>query len=336
MRVVVFGDERRIGALEADRVVDLSESFAAHLADSGHQTQPEGAERVPPSLREFIERGSGGLADAERALARGRSAEPGERGPAGRPLVHPLAEVVLAAPWPGRRIACAGGNYGDHLAAMVANLEGESEPETVGETARAARDAGQWGFWKVTHEVAGPGGGVPLPRRTRRFDYEGEVAIVLGSVCKDVDAADVASKVCGFTLLNDWSIRDGLGPPRLMSYNLAKNFDGCVSMGPCLVMGEGDFANVDVRLRVNGELRQSFNTSAMIFSFGEIVAELSRDFTLLPGDVISGGTAAGTAADSSKRLSDGTLAPERFLKVGDTVELSSPQVGTLVNRIVEG
>jgi 2-keto-4-pentenoate hydratase/2-oxohepta-3-ene-1,7-dioic acid hydratase in catechol pathway len=73
----------------------------------------------------------------------------------------------------------------------------------------------------------------------------------------------------------------------------------------------------------------------MIFSFDEIVENLSRDLTLLPGDVIAGGTAAGTAADTTKRNADGIWEDTtRFLKIGDVVQLSSPQVGTLINQIV--
>jgi acylpyruvate hydrolase len=80
---------------------------------------------------------------------------------------------------------------------------------------------------------------------------------------------------------------------------------------------------------VNGEQRQRFNTRDMVFSFWEYIEYLSRDLTLYPGDIISGGTAAGTAADSSPRLADGQLAPERFLKPGDVVEIDSPAIGTL-------
>jgi acylpyruvate hydrolase len=85
---------------------------------------------------------------------------------------------------------------------------------------------------------------------------------------------------------------------------------------------------------VNGERRQSFNTRDMVFSFGEYLEHLSRDFTLYPGDIISGGTAAGTAADSSELLPDGSSAPERFLKPGDLVEMSSPSIGSLRTRVV--
>jgi 2-keto-4-pentenoate hydratase/2-oxohepta-3-ene-1,7-dioic acid hydratase in catechol pathway len=85
---------------------------------------------------------------------------------------------------------------------------------------------------------------------------------------------------------------------------------------------------------INGERRQQYNTRDMMVSFAEYLQYLTTDLTLYPGDVISGGTAKGTAADSSARLPDGTAAPERFLKTGDVVEHRSPVVGTLSARIV--
>jgi 2-keto-4-pentenoate hydratase/2-oxohepta-3-ene-1,7-dioic acid hydratase in catechol pathway len=334
MKIVVFGEERRVGALEPGGVVDLSEAYAAVARDSHEDVEnDQGAPRVSDRLRTFIEGGQQTLDDARRALSAAAAMSTGEVGPTGRSVVHGLDTVALHAPWPGGRIACAGGNYADHLARMLANLEGGT-PRSLKDTAADARASGQWGFWKIVDEVAGPFDPIPKPRRTQRFDYEGEVAIVLGRTGKDISPDDAASYIWGVTLVNDWSIRDGLGLARPMSYNLAKNFDGCVSIGPCIVVDE-DARDVDVTLRVNGELRQSFNSSAMIFSFGEILAEISRDLTLRPGDLISGGTAAGTAADASKRDSNGTPLPDLFLEPGDVVELSSPQIGALTNSIIE-
>lgn len=335
MKIVVFGDERRLGALADGRVVDLNEAFRTWARDRGEEAEADGGRtRVPSDLCRFIEGGAAALVDAEQALAASSALDPGHRGPSGRPIVHDEGAVRLHAPWPGRRIACAGGNYPDHLARMLARTEGAAVTD-LEETARRAREAGQWGFWKVVDEVAGPGDAVPKPRRAKLFDYEGEVAVILGARAKDVTAPDVEQMIWGVTLLNDWSIRSGMGRPRPMSYNLAKNFDGCVSMGPAIVVGELGAADVDVELRVNGELRQSFNSASMIFSFGEIVEELSRDLTLLPGDVVSGGTAAGTAADATEPSAGGEISLELFLKPGDVVELSSPGIGSMTNHIVE-
>ena len=105
-------------------------------------------------------------------------------------------------------------------------------------------------------------------------------------------------------------------------------------MGPCIVVGELDHRNVNVETRINGEARQSYNTQEMIWPFGDVLEYLSQDFTFVPGDVIAGGTSAGTAADMSRRQTEGAKAPNLFLKIGDVVELSSPQIGKLSNRIV--
>ena len=114
---------------------------------------------------------------------------------------------------------------------------------------------------------------------------------------------------------------------------MAKNFDQSCLLGPCIVVGELDPANIDVETWVNGERRQQFSTRDMVFSFWEYIEYLSRDLTLYPGDIISGGTTAGTAADSSPRMADGQRAPERFLKPGDVVQIRSASIGVLEARI---
>jgi acylpyruvate hydrolase len=241
--------------------------------------------------------------------------------------------LKLHAPWPERRIACVGGNYAAHLAGMWANRLGKTDV-TLEQITEEARKTGQWGFWKVPTEVAGPNDMIPFPKRVTYFDYEGEVAIIIGKRDKNVSAAKIRDYVWGVTLFHDWSIRDGGGTERIVSYNLQKNFDGAVSMGPCIVVGELDHQNVDAETRVNGVVRQSYNTQEMIWSFGEVLEYLSQDFTFVPGDVIAGGTSAGTAADKSRRGPDGKRPLDLFLKVGDVVEVSSSKIGALSNKIV--
>jgi 2-keto-4-pentenoate hydratase/2-oxohepta-3-ene-1,7-dioic acid hydratase in catechol pathway len=120
----------------------------------------------------------------------------------------------------------------------------------------------------------------------------------------------------------------------VVSYNLQKNFDGAVSMGPCIAVGETDHQDVDAETRVNGVVRQRYSTREMIWSFAEVLEYLSQDFTFVPGDVIAGGTSAGTAADKSRRGPDGKRPLDLFLKIGDTVEVSSSKIGALSNKIV--
>ena len=200
-----------------------------------------------------------------------------------------------------------------------------------------AKEGGQWGFWKVPDTVAATNDEIPFPKRARYLDYEGEPAIILGKRGKDIPAEHIDEYVWGITLFHDWSIRDrrSAAPVPGVSYNLNKNFDRSTSMGPCIVVGELDHRNIDVETRVNGEVRQRYNTREMIWPFGEILEYLSQDFTFVPGDVIAAGTSAGTAADRTRLRPDGTRPLDFFLKVGDMVEVSSPQIGTLLNRIVQ-
>jgi 2-keto-4-pentenoate hydratase/2-oxohepta-3-ene-1,7-dioic acid hydratase in catechol pathway len=303
MNIVIFGEQRRVGAISGDRIVDLN------------ATDPS----LPPTLLAFIEAGDEALQRAAAAIAHPK-------------VTHAANAVKLHAPWPGRRIACVGGNFADHLVGMDRNTRGIAD-STIENTLARAREMGHWGFWKVPLEAAGPGDEIPYPQSTQRLDYEGELAIVIGKRGKRIPKDRIAEYVWGVTLLNDYSIRDGRFIQRGISYNLWKNFDGSTAIGPCIVTGELDPANVDVETYVNGERRQRYNTRDMIFSFGEVLEFLSTDITFAPGDLISGGTAAGTAADSSKIRPDKTFPPERFLKPGDTVTVASPQIGSLENRI---
>lgn len=307
MKLVVFGPERRLGALRGDGFVDL------------HETDPA----IPASLESFIETGESGIVAAKAAVAAGS--------------VIPLHGTKLHAPHVrGARICCAGGNFADHTAAMAAKRTDMKQfPTDLAEIAREMRKRGIWGFWKLGRDAAGPDENIPYPSHAARLDYEGELGIILGKTLKDAKPADLRDAVWGVTLFDDVSIRDvpepAAGP---LNFALQKNFDGSFAIGPCIVVGEDlDWENTAVETLVNGEVRQSFNTRDMVVKFGEYLEFVTRDFTLHPGDMITSGTAAGTAADSSAFV-DGKFAPERFLKVGDVVEVRSPAVGSLRNTVV--
>ena len=337
MKIVVFGPERRTGVLRGEDVVDISLAYAKCLLeknDEGRAVEVAAAE-APAELGAFIEGGARSLDNAETALAY-LFDEAGDReGPGGARLVHQAGEVTLHAPRArGARVACAGGNFADHAEAMAkrAVQRGQAH-ELQGDGREAIRNMGIWGFWKVDRESLGPGGVIPYPARATRLDYEGELAIVLGKPGKNIRAEDVVDYIWGVTLLGDWSVR--LAPePGPMKFAMQKNFDGCCSIGPCIAVGETDPFDTEVETYVNGERRQRYSSKDMVFSFGEYLEYLSRDFTLYPGDMISGGTAAGTAADSAPLLDDGTPDNAYFLNPGDTVEIRSPSIGVLGARVV--
>jgi 2-keto-4-pentenoate hydratase/2-oxohepta-3-ene-1,7-dioic acid hydratase in catechol pathway len=300
MRIIVFGPERRVGALVGDNVLDLN------AADS----------EVPSSLLAFIEGGDALLQRAQRAVDQAHSA-PDE-------ALQPIGSVKLRAPWPGRRAMMAGSNIGTHISGSAGSLD---------EAIRKQREIGQRGFWKVHLEPVDPDEPIAKPKRTQYLDYEGEPVVIIGKQVKDARAADIRDLVWGVTLSNDLCIRDEGGNPGAR-FAFDKNFDGSFTLGPSIVIGEVDFEDLPIETRVNGELRQTFTSKDMIFSFGEMLELGTRDFTFYPGDIISGGTGGGTALDSSPRGHDGKQSTERFLKPGDIVEVSSPLIGTLRHRIV--
>lgn len=335
MKIVVFGPDRRTGALHDGNVVDLSYATAKYLREKQGETSPrEMAEALVPSdLARLIEGGARAIETAQKALDHLFGQAQDKLGPRGERLVAPASEVKLHAPRPkDARIACAGGNFADHAAAMAVKMR---RKPYEGDAYQEIRKGGFWGFWKLGREIVGPEGELVYPERCNRLDYEGEIAVVLGKRGVDLKPGQLKDYVWGVTMLADWSIR----APReasggSLNFAFPKNFDSSTSMGPCIAVGECDPTNTDLETLVNGERRQRYNTKDMVFTFGEYLEYLSRDFTLYPGDIISGGTAAGTAADSSELLPDNSSAPERFLKPGDVVEMKSPVIGSLRTRVV--
>src|SRR5262245_26385553 len=339
MKIVVFGPTRRVGAIHDGRlIVDLSLAHAKLLRerDGERHAVDLAAVHVPADLSWFIERGDAALDAARRSIEHLFQNAHDKLGPQGETIVHPIETVRLHAPRPnGARIACAGGNYADHHLAMAQRRPGgrqEAAELSLQGVADSIRKTGFWGFWKVDRTCLGPDDELSYPARAKYLDYEGEAAIVIGRQGKNIRGEDWKSYVWGVTLLCDWSIRQAPETGRL-NFSMAKNFDGSCSLGPCILVG-ADPANIDVTTDVRAERRQTFNTRDMVFSFGECLAFLSRDLTLYSGDIVSGGTGAGTAQDSSPLIGDGVVAPERFLKVGDVVEVGSPQIGVLRNKVV--
>lgn len=313
MKIVVYGPEKRTGVLTEDQIVDIAGAVAK---------QGGGDAAALSDLQTLIEGGQAALDTVQKAVD--------NLGEAGDDILFNPAHVTLHAPRvAGGRVACAGGNFAEHALAMAQRRveRGEANP-IQGDPTNYVRDRGFWGFWKVDRESLGHDGTVPYPARASRLDYEGEVAVVLGKQGKNLKAGQIDEYVWGVTLLGDWSIRmSPEGGP--LKFGMQKNFDNSCSIGPCIVVGEVDPLKVDLQTLVNGDLRQKFSSGDMAFKYGEYLEYLSQDFTFYPGDMISGGTGAGTAADSSQTGDDGKPLPDRFLKPGDVVDITAPQIGTL-------
>jgi 2-keto-4-pentenoate hydratase/2-oxohepta-3-ene-1,7-dioic acid hydratase in catechol pathway len=228
----------------------------------------------------------------------------------------------------------AGANYADHLFDM---MRAQDPSVTMEQVKQRSRERGIGGFWKLPALVADPDADIPYPAKTRWLDYEGEVAVVFGKRVRDARASDLADCIWGYTLQNDWSARDQRdNVVGTLSMNLMKNWDSSVSIGPVISVREiKDPQDIPFQTVVNGEARQTGNTRDMTFSFAEYLEYVTRDITFQPGDMIAAGTCKGTAMDSTPRVEGGGFASDKlFLKAGDVVEVSSPLIGTLRNRIV--
>ena len=328
MRIVVFGAQRRVGLLDGDSVVDVNNAVAAHFATTmGQAAATAKAEFLaPPDLARFIAAG-------DDALELARTAARHVKGSSDGSVVLPASLAKLHAPWAGRRMFCAAANYGQHVADGQTNY---GRPMTREQVEKEFRSRDPEGFTKLPAEFMGPEDAIAYPGRTTQMDYEGELAVVIGAQGRDIPLDRAKDHIWGLTLANDFSDRDGTQETKFpASFNLMKTFDDCASLGPCILIDGSDPQDFDITLEVNGEVRQNYNTNEMIHSFAEYISYLSKDLTLMPGDVILGGTGTGTAADQSKRTADGTpVNLDLFLSVGDVVEVKSAKIGLLRNRIV--
>ncbi len=217
------------------------------------------------------------------------------------------AEILAPVPRPGKVLAI-GLNYRDH-----AEESGQPIPQRPVV------------FAKMPTCITGPGKPVYVPRVSRAVDWEAELCFVIGQTARYVAAADASGYVAGYCAGNDISVRDWqFHSPTWM---MGKSFDTHGPIGPWLVTpDEVDTANLDIRLFVNGEQKQSSNTNQLIFGVGEIIEYLSAGFTLEPGDVVFTGTPAGVGASRK---------PPEFLRPGDTVRVEIDGLGVLENPVVE-
>lgn len=210
----------------------------------------------------------------------------------------PIADAVILAPViPRSKIVCVGKNYHDHAAEMG----GEAPEEPLL-------------FLKPNTAVIGPGDTIVRPAISEQTEYEGELAVVIGKVAKNVSAADALDYVLGYTIGNDVTARDLQRKDG--QWARAKGFDTFCPLGPT-INTDFDPSEATIETRVNGGVRQKAPLTDMIHSVEEIIAYASAVFTLLPGDVILTGTPAGV----------GTFA------AGDTVEVEITGLGILRSAV---
>lgn len=222
-----------------------------------------------------------------------------------------LSDVTLLAPIerPGKYLAI-GMNYGKHL----------EEADRLG----VARSAHQVWFNKQTSCISGPYDDID-PGVTEKLDYEVELGAVIGKTAKKVSEGDALDHVFGYLVANDVSARDWQF--HSSTFTMGKSFDTHGPIGPWIVTADEvpDPQALDLRCIVNGEVRQSNNTSNMIHSLRQQIAYLSTAFTLDPGDLIATGTPEGVGVG---------MEPQQFLQPGDVVRCEIDGIGAIENRVV--
>jgi len=338
LKLVVFGPNKLGAILAEGDILDLNLAYAAYLSTKKVSRPYAHANAVLPSdLQCFLEEGDPARAAAIEAVGYAeKNLEKGFIGPKGEKIVLKPGEANIRAPLPSlaSRIACAGANFYDHAAGaeIVRGVK-----ITVDDIKREV-EAGKrppWGFWKFARNVAGPDEPVVYPAKTQRLDYEAEVAIVFGRKGKDISEKDAMDYIFGYTILNDFSLRDVR--EQQGSFAWGKNFDTSVGLGPCIVTKDEipDPYILEIQLRINGQTRQNGSMKDMIRKYPFWISHLTRDFTFYPGDIISGGTCAGTAMDTTPRDAEGKTSPEKFLKPGDTIEATIKKIGSLKNYVIK-
>jgi 2-keto-4-pentenoate hydratase/2-oxohepta-3-ene-1,7-dioic acid hydratase in catechol pathway len=226
-----------------------------------------------------------------------------------------LADVTLEAPVrPARNVFCVGRNYLEH-AREGARISGRELKLPNVPTF----------FTKAPTAIAGPDATLRLEARlSSEYDFEAELAVVIGARCKDVAESEALRVVFGYTALNDVTARN-LQREHGQWFK-GKSLDDACPIGPWIVSPEaiGDPQSLQIVFRRNGVEKQRSSTAAMIFSIPRLIAQLSRGMTLLPGDIIATGTPEGVGFART---------PPEFLADGDVMEVEIENIGILRNTV---
>ena len=252
-----------------------------------------------------------GATDLRAALEAGTDLDAAARAALATGTRLPLAAQTFAplVPEPGK-IICLGLNYFDH-----AKEGGRTEKPTY-----------PWFFFRGKSSLVAHGQPGIAPKASTKFDYEAELAVVIGrTVPRHVQRGDALQYVLGYSCFNDMSVRDF--QKRTPQWTIGKNFDGTGGFGPVLVTADElppGATGLRIQSRLNGQVMQDANTTDMIFAVDETIALLAECLTLEPGDAIIMGTPAGVGQART---------PPVWMQAGDVIEIEIERIGVLRNPI---
>ena len=279
----------KIGAVKNDKIIDFYSS------------------NLPNDMINFINLGDDGLKQASKIIDLSKT-------------IYSYDEINVKAPISvPNKILAVGLNYKKHIDEAKEVTEHHSENVELQEQFPNI-------FNKQNSSVNDPYGDVHRPNASDWLDYEGELGIIIGKECRHVTYENAISCIYGFTIVNDFSVRDWQfrGPPHTLT--MGKSWDTHCPFGPYIVTSDEieDPHNLVLKTYVNDEERQNSNTSLMIYDCFTLIEYLSTAFTLMPGDLIATGTPEGVA-----------LTTQNWLKPGDNVKVEIDKLGFIQNNIIQ-
>ena len=280
---------KRIGAIKNNTVIDFSSSD------------------LPKDMINFIKLGSTGLDIANDVIENQKNA-------------HAIDDVILKAPIDKpNKILAVGLNYKKHIDEAKELKDHHSNDVQL-------QDQFPNIFNKQNSSVNDPFGDVHRPNASDWLDYEGELGFIIGKECRHVSYENAKNCIYGYTVVNDFSIRDWQfrGPPHTMT--MGKSWDTHCPFGPYIVTSDeiDDPHNLTLKTFVNDEERQNTNTNLMIYDCYTLIEYLTTAFTLEPGDLIPTGTPEGSAVTT-----------QNWLKPGDKVKVEIEGLGYIENNIIQ-
>lgn len=317
MKLATFetGGKQRIGVVDTQKkeILDLAAASGGNPAFA--------------DMLALINAGASGLAEAKKLAGEWK-----------KDAVVPLEGTKLLAPIPVPPQMRDASVYATHVKNAPRGMQRYLARKSQGEEAAAKIQAEpdvppvyrQLPVYYITNRfsVVGPDTTIQWPRYSELMDFELEFGVYIGKPAKNVSAANAKDYIFGYTIFNDFSARDQqviemqgrLGPTK------GKSFDMGNAMGPWIVTPDelGDPERMNVEVRVNGEVWAKNSTADMLHNFEKMIEHISRDETLYPGEFIGSGTVGNCCG----------LEQDRFLKNGDTIELSIDKIGTLRNKVV--
>ena len=313
-----FNGEPRVGIADGKEIWDLRTLYSCYLFETEHAPNHRALAElsVPTDMALFIRLNHRRLEEFHEVLAFGKERRGVLTTAAGAlgGLVFPLDQARLLPPvMLPSKVICVGNSYADYL--VKQGLPKSEWPQDV-----------KISFLKSPTALIGHKDTIYFPPNSRQWDYENELTIVIGRTCRDVSESEADDYIFGYSILNDACVRDVPNWSGRYDSPRGKACDTFAPFGPWIVPRQylkGNPNDLHLRTTIDGEVRQDASTSGLMWSVQRIVAFISRYIRLVPGDIISTGSALGNAL----------FGPGEYMKEGQVVRCEIEGIGAIENTV---